>query len=370
MAEENKPAQLPIAAMGGSIAQAFSTGESFALAYRMAQALASSDMVPQQFKGNPSNCMVALDIANRTGASPFMVMQNLNVIHGRPSWASQFIIAALNSCGRFTPLRFKFEGEGDKRQCSAQTTDKATGETLQGPACSIAMAKAEGWHDRNGSKWKTMPELMLTYRAAAFFGRLYAPDVLMGMHTAEEIADVEPIDVTPGAPAAAPTAPAGAGTVDDLNAKAAAAAAAKRGKKKAGAETPSADPTPPAQPAAPAAGSPTPPQPAAGETQQQPAERAPRRVVTEAGQLMFETKGDPDLGHEFQFPAEQPDAPRYRVVEVTDVLVVCKALAPQAAPATNPGSGSSAAPETPPKESTETGMQQAQPAQAGGKHLF
>jgi len=52
------------------------------------------------------------------------------------------------------------------------------------------MAAAEGWATKAGSKWKTMPELMLRYRAAAFFGRLYAPDILMGMQTAEEAVDV------------------------------------------------------------------------------------------------------------------------------------------------------------------------------------
>jgi hypothetical protein len=55
------------------------------------------------------------------------------------------------------------------------------------------MAKAEGWLDKAGSKWKTMPELMLKYRAAAFFGRLYAPEVLMGMQTSEEVIDITPI---------------------------------------------------------------------------------------------------------------------------------------------------------------------------------
>ena len=52
------------------------------------------------------------------------------------------------------------------------------------------MAKAEGWLQKQGSKWQTMPDLMLRYRAAAFFARQYAPELTMGMHTAEEVADV------------------------------------------------------------------------------------------------------------------------------------------------------------------------------------
>lgn len=170
---------------------AFSNAASFESAQRMALALVSSNIVPEQYRGkdNIGNAIVALEMAQRIGASPLAVMQNLNIIHGRPSWSSTFIIAALNSCGRFAPVRFEVTGEGDDRSCIAWTTDK-TGERLEGPPASIAMAKAEGWFAKNGSKWKTMPELMLRYRAAAFFGRLYAPDVLNGMHATEEVEDI------------------------------------------------------------------------------------------------------------------------------------------------------------------------------------
>jgi len=172
----------------------------FEHAQRIAKVLSSSDLVPTQYKNNVANTLVALEMANRMGASPLMVMQNLHIIHGRPSWGSSFIIASLNSCGRFTTLRFV----GDANKCKAVATDKATGEVLEGPTVSLEMAKAEGWLDKAGSKWKTMPELMLKYRAAAFFGRLYAPEVLMGMQTSEEV-----IDITPMQPAA----------VDAINAK-------------------------------------------------------------------------------------------------------------------------------------------------------
>ena len=85
---------------------AFASSSSFETAQRMAKALASSDLVPQTYKGNLANCIVALEVAQRTGSSALAVIQNLNIIHGRPSWSSQYIIAALNSCGRFSPLRF------------------------------------------------------------------------------------------------------------------------------------------------------------------------------------------------------------------------------------------------------------------------
>jgi hypothetical protein len=163
----------------------------FELAQRMAKALSQSSIIPETYRNNLANCLIALEMAHRMNASPMMVMQNLYIVHGKPSWSGQFIVAAINSTGRFSPLRFDMKGEGDSRECTAWANELATKERLEGPAVSIKMAKAEGWHSRNGSKWQTMPELMLRYRAATFFGRLYAPEVLMGMRESDEVIDIE-----------------------------------------------------------------------------------------------------------------------------------------------------------------------------------
>jgi hypothetical protein len=60
----------------------------------------------------------------------------------------------------------------------------------------MAMAKREGWATKSGSKWATMPDLMIRYRAAAFWGRLYIPELLVGIQTQEEVLDVQPVTVT------------------------------------------------------------------------------------------------------------------------------------------------------------------------------
>ena len=168
----------------------FSSLEAFTTGQRMCQMLAASSLVPRDFQGNLPNVMIALEIANRIGSSPLAVMQNLYIVQGRPSWSSQFIIAVLNSCGKFSPLRFAVQGDGDSRNCYAWAIESGTGERLEGPPVSIEMAKREGWFGKNGSKWQTMPELMLRYRAAAFFGRLYAPEILMGMQANDEVEDI------------------------------------------------------------------------------------------------------------------------------------------------------------------------------------
>lgn len=168
----------------------FATASGFELIQRQAKVLASSQLVPKEYQNNIPNCIIGLEIAHRIGASPLAVLQNLYIVHGKPGWSSQFIIGAINSTGKFSPLRFEMAGEPVNRSCVAWAKDLATGDRLESPLVSMEMAKSEGWIDKTGSKWKTMPELMLRYRAATFFGRLYAPEILMGMQTAEEVVDV------------------------------------------------------------------------------------------------------------------------------------------------------------------------------------
>ena len=167
----------------------FASAENFELAQRAAKMLASSTLVPKQYQGKIENCVIALEMAARIGASPLMVMQHLYIVHGNPSWSSAFLISAINTSGKFEPLRFEINGAGDSLECIAWTTDKQ-GNRLESPKITMAMAKAEGWVQKTGSKWKTMPELMIRYRAAAFFSRLYCPEITMGMQTADEVVDV------------------------------------------------------------------------------------------------------------------------------------------------------------------------------------
>lgn len=208
----------------------------FAVVQRASKLFASSKLVPSMYqiggmvkKGKDAkpvsepeaiaNCIIALDIASRIGANVLMVMQNLAIIEGRPSWSSKFLIATVNTCGRFEPLKFKFiekgnlgkvnyteyvwnngykqavtkEFDGSKIkdiECIAYTTKKGDTEVLESSPISLRMAIDEGWYTKNGSKWRTMPRQMLMYRAASFWTNVYAPELSMGMRTIEEQEDI------------------------------------------------------------------------------------------------------------------------------------------------------------------------------------
>lgn len=216
--------------------------EQFATMQRVAKMFAHSELVPDIYKIQVpqgadekttamaemkamSNCIIALEIASRIGASPLMVMQNLVIIYGRPSWSAKFLISTVNTCGRFEPLQFRFTEKGNlgmvdyvdyeynpttrrkdavKKQfdgrkmmnleCVAYTTKRGKEQVLESSPVTIEMAIKEGWFTKSGSKWQSMPRQMLMYRAASWWTSVYAPELSMGMRTVEEEQDI--IDIT------------------------------------------------------------------------------------------------------------------------------------------------------------------------------
>lgn len=166
----------------------FSSAEMLNGAITLARTFAQSPLVPKEFQNNIGSCLIALDMAARCKTSPLMVMQNLYVVYGKPSWSSKFIIAIINQSRKYaTPLQFEFNK--DRTSCYAWATDYE-GNKISGPTITIEMAKREGWYGKNGSKWPTMPELMLRYRAATQFGNTNCSELLMGLPSTDEVMDV------------------------------------------------------------------------------------------------------------------------------------------------------------------------------------
>lgn len=166
----------------------FESAEKWELATKMAASLAKSTIVPKEFQNNANNALIAIEMASRLRTSPLMVMQHLYVVYGRPSWSAQYVIAMINGSGKYDmELQFeeKADAKGNPYSCMCWT--EKDGRKVTGPVVTMDLAKAEGWYDKNNSKWKTMPQMMLRYRAASFFGRMNCPDLMIGMYTREEV---------------------------------------------------------------------------------------------------------------------------------------------------------------------------------------
>lgn len=157
----------------------------------MAQTLSKSEIIPQSYKGKPADCLIAIDIANRLGLSPAIVMQNSQCVRGSFTWKGSACKAMIDGCGRYQKTRYVYVGEEGKDSygCYLEAIDN-DGDIIKGVPVTIAMAKKEGWYNKDGSKWQTMSDLMLKYRAAAFFMRTECASIAMGFLTKEEVEDV------------------------------------------------------------------------------------------------------------------------------------------------------------------------------------
>lgn len=165
--------------------------EQFNQLLRAADMLSKTSIIPQTYQGKPQDCFVAIEMANRMGVSPMVVMQNMYVVKGKPSWAGQACTMLINSCGKFRDVKHVYTGEKGKptRGCYVSAVRVSDGERVDGTEVTMQMAQAEGW--TSNSKWRNMPEQMLAYRASAFFARVHCPEAMMGVQTAEEVYDAD-----------------------------------------------------------------------------------------------------------------------------------------------------------------------------------
>lgn len=210
MVERNRDMDLTV--FGGNVG-VFNSGAGFNLAQRMANALSHSTMIPKDYQGNPGNVLIAIDTASRLGLGVLALMSHCDIIYGRPALRGKLYIGIINSCGKFSRLKWQTQGEADvgggvpspDYGYRAYATELATGEVLYGPWITWEMVEREGWNkdkdNRNGggvtkSKWNTLRELMFHYRSAAFWGNLHAPDVTLGLAVEGETEDYIDADYT------------------------------------------------------------------------------------------------------------------------------------------------------------------------------
>lgn len=171
---------------------------------RWARIYEASSLLPSQWRKagkeeRIANLIIMLQRAAVLKCDPLVLLQNLDFIAGKMCWKSTFLLQLLLSSGWTSP-QYHLTGDptcsdfwGDEKNgMTFSAVRQSTGEREIGTKITVSMIKGEGWLSREGSKWKTMPEQMLKYRAVAFFCRSNAPDVMGGFYAEDEIADITP----------------------------------------------------------------------------------------------------------------------------------------------------------------------------------
>lgn len=156
---------------------------------KFATALAKGNAIPDRFKNSTGDILIAMDISARSNQSLPMILNNMYSVYGTIGFSGQYCIAAVNNCGKFSQLDFKFTNNGGGG-CIAYATRLSDGKLCESEEITMAMAEAEGWLNKKGSKWQVYPKQMMRYRSASFFVRAYCPEVMYGYQTVEELQDV------------------------------------------------------------------------------------------------------------------------------------------------------------------------------------
>jgi len=181
-------AMTPITAVDASL---FLNPDSLATLYKAGQFFARSQLVPKHLQGQVEDCALGVAMAMQLGQNPLTVLQNIYVVHGRAGWSAQYMIACANASGVFSDqIAWEYDGKGTRcTSATAQATLAKNGRMVS-VTVDMEMAKAEGW--TKNPKYRTMPQLMLSYRSATLLIRLYAPEVMLGFRTLQELEDVYP----------------------------------------------------------------------------------------------------------------------------------------------------------------------------------
>ncbi len=142
-------------------------------------------MVGKPFREKPGACVAIAMQAFRLGADPFAMSQKAFVVGETIGYEAQLIAAIINMHAPLkTRPKYKFEGDGAKRRCIVTATMRGEKEP-----CVYESPEIGKITPKNSPLWKTDEDQQLGYYSIRGWGRRYTPEIILGMYTAEELAD-------------------------------------------------------------------------------------------------------------------------------------------------------------------------------------
>ena len=174
-------------------------GDTLDKAWRLAKCMASGQLMPQHLK-NPSDCLRVVDLAMRSGHSPFAIADKTYFVSGKMAFEGQLCAAFVNGHPSMkTRLRYDCEGEG--KELSVTVSGTLEGEE-EPRSLTVYLRQALLSRSPKNKHWDTNPEQQLCYYAARTWARRNAPEILLGMYTPEEVraipVEIEQLATPPG----------------------------------------------------------------------------------------------------------------------------------------------------------------------------
>jgi hypothetical protein len=151
-------------------------------AYRLAKAICMAGMAPKGME-TPEKCMIAIMRGMEVGLTPFMALDKIAIVNGRPTIWGDGAIGLVRGSGLCEFIREKVEGKDDTRVAVCEAKRRGEVEPIR-RAFSVTDAKKAGLWGKQGP-WQQYPERMLQMRARGFALRDGFADVLGGLYLRE-----------------------------------------------------------------------------------------------------------------------------------------------------------------------------------------
>jgi hypothetical protein len=170
-------------------------------AWRLATMMAKSELVPKAFRDRPADVVVAVQLGAEIGLAPMQSLQSIAVINGRPGVWGDGMLAIVMASPLYQDHEEYFEVDGHRRDgltlddlkrdataavCTFIRRGKPAPVTRR---FSVGQARKAQLLGKEGP-WQAYPDRMLAMRARSFAARDTFPDLLRGLHTAEELRDM------------------------------------------------------------------------------------------------------------------------------------------------------------------------------------
>jgi hypothetical protein len=186
-----KAAAIPFSQQAGFMPTTFDE------AYRFAQMLSTSDLVPKDYREKPANIMVALQMGVELGLKPMQALQGVAVINGKPGLYGDAFWALVQSSPLVEDIVEQWDETTKTYTCSIKRKGRSTPYVQ---SFGEADAKQAGLLGKSGP-WTTTPRRMKQWRARSFAARDAVPEALKGFDVVDNLMDLEPLPGDRTAPA-------------------------------------------------------------------------------------------------------------------------------------------------------------------------
>jgi len=161
---------------------------SFSELVQFAEMAAKSQLVPKEYRNQPADIMLAVQLGSEIGLRPMQSLQNIAVVNGRPAVWGDALPGLCKASPVYDDLIETWEHEDDPDRLTAVCIAKRHGAAPVTARFSTMDAKRAGLWTKPGP-WQTYPRRMLQMRARSFALRDAFPDVLKGLIAVEEALD-------------------------------------------------------------------------------------------------------------------------------------------------------------------------------------